>query len=724
MHDVPFVINADFECYLKSEDSAAEGRNIGDNTRQFQKHEPSGYCYLIKFFDDNLFKPKLVKYTKKSDEDVSLKFVESLENNIKKIHEQFKFPKKIILREKDKKDFEKAKKCYACDKKFEKDDKVKDHCHYTGKYRGAACISCNSKMKKPKFVPVIFHNLQNYDSHLFIKNLGVSEGEINCIPNTEEKYISFTKEIIVDKFESKKIITEKQFKSRCKENIIEYGEIKYKIKEMINVKKQIRFIDSFKFMQSSLGNLVKNLDKNELNIMKKFYKNEEERELLTRKGVFPYDWFDNIQKLNEEKLPDIEEFYSKLNDENITEEDYEHAQKVWKRFKILNMREYHNLYLKTDVILLADGFENFRKVCKENYKLDPAWYYTSPGLSWDAMLKMTRVELELLSDSEMYLMIENGIRGGVSTVFKRYAKANNLYMESGYDPKEENVYIQYLDANNLYSWAMSRRLPVRDFKWMNEGELQNWKSIPCILEVDLKYPEELHDEHNDYPLAPGKMRTGTVEKLVPNLYNKKRYVLHYENLKLYESLGLKITKIHTGIRFYEEDFMKSYIDKNTELRKGAKSDFQKDFYKLMNNSVFGKTMENIRNWVNIQLCSNGEKSKKLFSKTNFDRCTIFSENLIAVHMYKTKIILNKPMYLGMSILDLSKTLMYDFYYIYIKKKYGDKVEVLLTNTDSLLYKIYTEDFYKDIISDVETMFDTSNYPKEHPSGIPKGKNKK
>ena len=222
---------------------------------------------MIKCFNDNLFKPKLVKYTKKNEVSkiVSAKFVQSLENNVKKIHEQFKFQKKMIFREKDKEDFERTKKCYACATEFEKPgrqragDKVADHCHYTGKYRGAACCSCNSKMKKPKFIPVIFHNLQNYDSHLFIKNLGVSEGEINCIPNTEEKYISFTKEIIVDKFESKKIITEKQFKSRCKENIIEYeevrelnGEIKYKIKEIINVKKQIRFIDSFKFMQSSL----------------------------------------------------------------------------------------------------------------------------------------------------------------------------------------------------------------------------------------------------------------------------------------------------------------------------------------------------------------------------------------------------------------------------------------------------------------------------------------
>ena len=218
MHNVPFVIYADFECNLKYED-----KNIGDNTKQFQKHKPSGYCYLIKCFDNNLYKPKLVRCTKKfKDEDISIKFVKSLENNDKKIHEQFKFPKRMIFREKDKEDFEKADKCYACAKVFQnglqsdeknnqgtKSNKVRDHCHYSGKYRGAVCKSCNSKMKKPKFIPVIFHNLQNYDSHLFIKNLGITEVEINSIPKTEEKYISFTKEFIVDKFKTEKIITEK-----------------------------------------------------------------------------------------------------------------------------------------------------------------------------------------------------------------------------------------------------------------------------------------------------------------------------------------------------------------------------------------------------------------------------------------------------------------------------------------------------------------------------------
>ena len=170
--------------------------------------------------------------------------------------------------------------------------------------------------------------------------------------------------------------------------------------------------------------------------------------------------------------------------------------------------------------------------------------------------------------------------------------------------------------------------------------------------------------------------------------------------------------------------MKKYIDLNTRLRTNAKNEFEKDFFKLMNNSVFGKTMENVRNRVDIQLVNRKEKALKLFSKTNFDKRTIFSENLIAVHMHKKKIKLDKPIYLGMSILDLSKTLMYDFHYNYIKPKYGENSRLLFTDTDSLMYEIKTEDFYKDISPDVEKMFDTSNYPKEHESGIKTGLNKK
>ena len=234
----------------------------------------------------------------------------------------------------------------------------------------------------------------------------------------------------------------------------------------------------------------------------------------------------------------------------------------------------------------------------------------------------------------------------------------------------------------------------------------------------------MHDLHNEYPLAPERLTINKVEKLIPNLNNKKKYIIHYENLKLYESLGMKITHIHRGIKFEESAWMKPYIDLNTDLRAKAKNDFEKDFFKLLNNSVFGKTMENIRKRVNISLVNSEKKAAKLTSKPNFKHCTIFSENLCAIHMNKTQIYFNKPVYLGMCILDLSKTLMYDFHYNYIRSKYNERAKLLFTDTDSLAYEIQTEDFYKDISSDVETTFDTSNFPPSHPSGIPTGKNKK
>ena len=230
--------------------------------------------------------------------------------------------------------------------------------------------------------------------------------------------------------------------------------------------------------------------------------------------------------------------------------------------------------------------------------------------------------------------------------------------------------------------------------------------------------------HNNYPLAPERIEVNKVDKLIPNLGYKEKYIIHYENLKQYLSLGLKLVKIHSGIKFKESPWLKKYIDLNTNLRTKAKNEFEKDFFKLMNNSVFGKTMENIRNRVEIKLVTDKKKAEKLSVKPNFKHCNIFSKDLIAIHMKKISLKFDKPVYLGMCILDLSKTLMYNFHYNYIKKKYGDKAKLLFTDSDSLMYEIQTEDFYKDISKDVKDRFDTSDYPPNHPSGIPTGCNKK
>ena len=254
-----------------------------------------------------------------------------------------------------------------------------------------------------------------------------------------------------------------------------------------------------------------------------------------------------------------------------------------------------------------------------------------------------------------------------------------------------------------------------------------------ILEVDLKYPQDLHNFHNDYPLAPEKVKvtdsmlsnyskriadkynisTGLVYKLIPTLSNKEKYVLHYRNLQLYIDLGLKVSKVHRVLEFNQSPWLKQYIAFNTEKRKNAKNAFEKEFFKLMNNSVFGKTMENIRKRVDVRLVTDEKKLLKLTSKPTYVSCKIFNENLVAVHKIKETITLNRPAYVGMSILDLSKTLMYDFHYKYIKKNYGEKAMLLFTDTDSLTYEIEANDVYRDFWIDKDK-FDNSDYPEGSP----------
>ena len=218
-----------------------------------------------------------------------------------------------------------------------------------------------------------------------------------------------------------------------------------------------------------------------------------------------------------------------------------------------------------------------------------------------------------------------------------------------------------------------------------------------IFEVDLDYPNTLWDSHNDYPLAPEKLKVDKIEKLICSFFPKKHYVVYYKNFKQYLKEGKILKKVHRGIKFYQSPWMEPYIRKNTDLKKLATSSFEKDFYKLMNNSVFGKTIENIRKRQNVKIVDNRKLANKLSSKPNFERATIFDENLIACHMTKTEVHFNKPMYVGQAILDLSKTLMFDFHYNYIKNKYGDKAELLFTDTDSLMYLIQTDDFIKILI---------------------------
>ena len=326
-------------------------------------------------------------------------------------------------------------------------------------------------------------------------------------------------------------------------------------------------------------------------------------------------------------------------------------------------------------------------------------------------------------------MVGKGIRGGICHAIHRYAKANNKYMNN-YDKNKESSHIQYLDANNLNGWTMSQKLPVNGFKWVedtseiNEEFIKNYdenNDKGYILEVDVKYRKKLHDLHSELPFLPERMKIDKSEKNVCNLHNKK-YVVHIMSLKQALDHGLKLKKVHRMIEFNQEAWLKPYIDKNTALRNLANNDFEKDFYKLMDNSVFGKTMENVRKHKDIKLVTTDTKRSKQVSEPNYHTMNLISEHLSIIEMKKIKVKMNKPIYLGLSILDISKILMYEFWYDYMKRKYSDNVKLCYTYTDSFIINIKRKDFYKDIANDVEDRFDTSNYEVYRP--LPTGKNKK
>ena len=707
----PFVIYADFECLLTPISKCTKS-TVDSYTDAYQKHESCGFTLYVvgAGLPPGKFKPYVYRGKNTVEE-----FIVVLKKFEERLMKEIKSNTPMIMSTQDEVDFQAATCCSFCNKDLGT-DRVRDHDHLTGKYRGASHNQCNLtegiKRTKNYKVPVFFHNLKGYDSHLIIAAVGKHTNQISVIPQNYEQFISFS-----------------------------YGHTK--------------FLDSASFLLAGLDTLVKNLYEDGLGKHKfthtlQHCKKKKHVDLLMRKGVYPYEYMDSWERFEETQLPPKERFFSTLNDCAITDADYEHAQLVWEKFGIKNLGEYHDLYVETDVLLLADVFENFRTLCITDDKLDPAHYYTLPNYSWDAMLKKTEVRLELLTDYDMHIMIESGLRGGVAMISNRHAVANNPYIQK-YDKEKEHSYISYVDSNNLYGLSMAQALPKSDFEWSEIRDvdvlIKTYAQNPsegCFVKCDLRYPEELHDEHSDYPLAPERklvtnemlspyaaavktkleIADDTCEKLVPNLCDKERYVLDIRNLAYYVEKGMEVTKVHKVITFKQEEWLKPYIDSNTAKRAKAKNDFEKDYYKLKNNAVFGKCMENLRGRVDMQFVTSykawGKKQVKKDATVErkiasplYDGHIIYNEHLTAIKMKKPTLVLNKPIYAGMCILDLSKLTMYQFHYDVIKKEYGDKAQLLMTDTDSLCYHIKTDDVYKDIYATKE-LYDLSNFPKDSP----------
>ena len=443
-------------------------------------------------------------------------FFLDLECEIEKIREDLKKERPLEMTQKDWNTHHAATECWICDGPFEDYSdgdthglwKVKDHDHITGEYRGAAHSKCNLLLRIDAYhtpIPVFFHNLKNYDAHHLMSAVGCTEEKETIITDKDGVPIMKKDKDGKDTNEPRTVIDGK-LSGICQnmEKLISFSW------------EQFRFVDSYAFLSSSLGQLVANTPKANLSITRSYIE-QAKFNLITRKGVFPYEYMDSFDRFEETQLPPKENFYSSLTDESISDSDYQHAQEVWTTFDCKNLKDYHDVYLSRDVLLLADVFENFRKTAMATYGLDPAHYLTLPGYSWDALLKSTEVSLELITEPDKYLFIEKGLRGGISMVSHRHAIANNQYMQN-FDPSQPDSYLLYLDSNNLYGWAMSQPMPTGGFQWVNYTdqilETPADADHGFILEVDLDYPTSLHQQHNDYPLAPEKL-TKTKDQMSP-----------------------------------------------------------------------------------------------------------------------------------------------------------------------------------------------------------------
>ena len=619
------------------------------------------------------------------------------------------------------KEFEICTHCPRCNTKF--DDKahkkVRDHCHITGAFRSALCHTCNSKLYlSRRKLPVIFHNFKCYDAHQIIKHgLGkFKHWQLEVIAQTKEKFMSLTARIPVDK-----------------------------TKEGKDVYFNVVFLDSYQFMSSSLASLVNDLDSLPFTEVLQRDKPNLKNDTIKRKGVFPYSYFDSLNRLKESSLPPQSAFKNDLNGEECSEEDYQLAQIAWQEFDCQSFGDYLMAYLKLDVLLLACVFEKFRLKTLEQDGLDPIHFVSLPGLSFMSAFKMSGVVIDLLSDLEMYTFFERGIRGGM-TFTNQHLVRNKTFI---YKYQTYTKHLAYIDVNNLYGHSLSMPLPHSEFCWVEDlsdftpqfilslDEEGEWG---YTLEVDLGYPHYLHDKTADLPLAPESghithdmfsdfMKSfyqtlnpnrvyKSSRKLLLTQYNRKHYIVHFAVLKFYLRMGLTLDKVHRVVKYKQKTWLKEYIDFNSQQRASSNNAFDKDFYKLKNNALFGKTMENTRRRINYKLVTDENKFDKLARSPLFHDRDVITEDIVGVHMLKNKVTLDKPVFVGQAVLDYSKLEMYNLFYKTLPQSpLIKKLKLVGGDTDSFFLAITTDARISltDVFNSLSQHLDTSNYPPSHPS---------
>lgn len=690
---VPFMVCADFESTLKPIDDNTDGKT-------YQEHDANSFCTLVSSTYSNEILEKFNISTEPflyRGPNAGAKFLLHLKDLAEQVSKILSLNEPINMTEQDKKRHDDAIECELCKRTFSdlnlETTKCADHDHVTSKFRYSLCNRCNLRCKPPNFIPIWIHNLSHYDQAFIISNLNVLKGcEIKMIPSNKEKMIAI----------------------------------------LVNVGKVwLRFLDSYKMMSASLDELSKNLPSECLIASSKLVP-AEHTDLISRKGCYCYDYVTSEDKFSETRLPPKEAFKNRLNDTEISDEDYSLANRVWEVMQFSNFGQYHDFYLTLDVCLLTDVINSFRSLCYEYYKLDMCHFWTAPSLTWQAMLKHTGITLELLTDYDMFLLVESSIKGGLVQSSLRYVRSNNKHLEcpSDYNPDEKTSYIIYLDCVNLYGKALSLPLPTGNFKWEENPENVEWTNLPSdspfgyLLECDVEVPQSVHDKLNDLPPLPEKSVPpfgGKTEKLMATLTKKERYIAHYTVFQQAQKLGLRVTKVHRVLKFSQSPWMKKYIDFNSNLRSKSTNDFSRNFFKLMNNAAFGKSLQNNRKHMDVRVVTTQEGFDKYARQSRFVDRVIIKEGeedgIILVFLTKTVVLMDKPIFIGSVTLDLSKVHMYDFFYNTLQtcfKPPDSCMHLSYTDTDCLVMHLITEKNIYEIFKLIgKEHLDLSNYPEDH-----------
>lgn len=703
----PFVLYCDIETVA----SGVRENDEGKKTKKLKRHDAIAIGLMRICQNERFSHDAPIIHV---GHDCIEKFYDSLRKEVNYVEEilaSTNYP--IDMTETEEASFQSSKNCYACGVDFTEDPsarKCRDHDHLRAKnnYRGPICNSCNLNRTDLKLkIPLFFHNGGRFDVHFLLQKLHklTAGGTMNVIAKTGENFMC------LELFEKRVVVK-----------------------------------DSFNHLSSSLAALVDQLKKGgkSLKITKRYLKGDEEKvELMSRKGVFPYGLVDSMRVLEETtSLPPKEAFYDTLREKDIEQGDYDHAKRVWDLLKCKNLREYMEHYLATDITFLADVMENYRNFFYTKFELDPSHYLSLPGLSYDCMLRFTKSEIELISDMETYSFVKRSLRGGVSMIPHRWAKANNPLLGETYDPSEPTTYLMYLDCNSLYSSIMTKSLPYRNLRWVNKTKEWVRKKVNTyqpsdergyLIECDLAYPASIHDITKDLPLAPEHLKItrsmlspfcerlskrlnikmDSAHKLVSTQLDKERYVCHIENLQFYLRQGMRLKRVHRILRFDQKPFLKPYIELCIKERRSASSPDEKSLWKLACNAIFGKTITNVEKRHNVKIHTSAAKVLQSVSSPLFKHADVITKNVVQTTSYKKRNLINTPFLIGTSILELSKLHLMKLHYEHFLPKYGIyRLKLCMTDTDSLLYLIRTEDVYSDL-RETKTV-DFSNYPPDNP----------